>query len=127
MSRLGSASGRGRRSQTAASVTERAEALARANRAAGQAAAVAEMIRNGQPHCAVVQQVLATQGSLDALLLRLVQQEVDRQAAAPDGAQPDLRLLLRPILRRGRSPGRAPLDPIASPHQPTEHPEEARP
>lgn len=103
-----------------------ASASAHANRAAGQAAGVAEMVRTGQPLSAVVQQLLAAQGSLDALLLRLVQQEVDRQVLA-DNIHPDVRQLLGPVLRRSRSPSgrsRPPCRPPAPP--PTAQPEEAR-
>ncbi len=80
-----------------------ASAAAHANRAAGQAAGVAEMVRAGKPLPAIVQQLLAAQGSLDALLLRLVQQEVDRQVLA-ENIHPDVRQLLGPVLRRGRGP-----------------------
>ena len=93
-------------------------ALAHANRAAGQAAGVAEMVRTGQPLSAVVQQLLAAQGSLDALLVRLVQQEVDRQVLA-ENIHPDVRELLGPVLRRSRSPSRrsrAPRQPGMPPH-----------
>ncbi|MHB8961152.1 MAG: metal-sensing transcriptional repressor, partial [Candidatus Limnocylindrales bacterium] len=80
-------------------------AVAHANRAAGQAAGVAEMVRTGKPMDAIVQQLLAAQGSLDALLLRLVQQEVDRQVGL-EALHPDVRRLLGPVLRRSRSPSR---------------------
>ncbi len=82
-----------------------ASALAHANRAAGEATAVAEMVRTGKPLSAVVQRLLATQGSLDALLLRLIQEEVDRQILA-DALPTDVRRLLGPVLRRTRSPSR---------------------
>ncbi len=51
-------------------------AAAHARRAAGQAAAVAEMINAGRPFEAVVQQLLATRGSLDSLLVRLAELEL---------------------------------------------------
>jgi DNA-binding FrmR family transcriptional regulator len=95
-----------------------ASALAHANRAAGQATAVAEMVRTGKPLSAVVQQLLAAQGSLDALLLRLIQEEVDRQVLA-DALPTDVRRLLGPVLCRSRSPsrrGRPPTRPNTPPH-----------
>ncbi len=93
-------------------------ALAHASRAAGQAAGVAEMVRTGQPLSAIVQQLLAAQGSLDALLVRLVQQEVDRQVLA-ENIHPDVRELLGPVLRRSRGPShrtRAPRNPATPSH-----------
>lgn len=78
-----------------------ASAVAHANRAAGQAAAVAEMVRKGHPLNGIVQQLLAAQGSLDALLVRLVQDELDRQIPT-DELHPDVRCLLGPVLRRSR-------------------------
>ncbi len=92
-----------------------ASALAHANRAAGEATAIAEMVRTGKPLSAVVQRLLATQGSLDALLLRLIQEEVDRQILA-DALPTDVRRLLGPVSCRvapGASQNRANTPPHA--------------
>lgn len=99
-------------------------AVAHANRAAGQAAGVAEMVRAGKSLPAIVQQLLAAHGSLDALLLRLVQQEVDRQVLA-ENIHPDARQLLGPVLRRSRSPSSHSRTPhtLSSP-PPTAHTQE---
>lgn len=60
-------------------------ALAHALRAAGQAAAVAEILRSDASFEALVQQLLATRGSLDSLLVRLAECELARlDPLAPD-------------------------------------------
>lgn len=53
-------------------------ALLHARRAAGQAGALAAMIEAGRPFADVAQQLLAARGSLDALLERLLERELDR-------------------------------------------------
>lgn len=55
---------------------DRRAAVRHAQRASGQAAAVASMIGDGRPFADVAQQLLAARGSLDALLLRLVELEL---------------------------------------------------
>ncbi len=55
---------------------DRGAAVRHAQRASGQASAVAAMIAGGRPFADVAQQVLATRGSLDSLLLRLVELEL---------------------------------------------------
>lgn len=55
---------------------ERAAAVRHAQRASGQAGALAGMIAGGEPFSDVIQQVLATRGSLDSLLVRLVELEL---------------------------------------------------
>ncbi len=55
---------------------ERGAAVRHAQRAAGQTAALAAIIASGRPFSEVAQQVLAARGSLDALLVRLVELEL---------------------------------------------------
>ena len=55
---------------------ERGAAVRHAQRVSGQASALASMIAGERPFAAVAQQVLAARGSLDALLLRLVELEL---------------------------------------------------
>lgn len=63
--------------------------IAHAQRVAGQAAAVAGMVSAGRPYPEVVQQLLATRGSLDSLLVRIVEHELTQVTA--DGS-PDRRV-----------------------------------
>lgn len=56
---------------------ERAAAVRHAQRASGQASALVSMITGDRPFAEVAQQVLAARGSLDALLVRLVELELD--------------------------------------------------
>ena len=55
---------------------ERGAAVRHAQRATGQTAALAAMIASGRPFSEVAQQVLAARGSLDSLLVRLVELEL---------------------------------------------------
>jgi len=55
---------------------ERTAAVRHAQRATGQAAAVVSMIATGRPFAEVAQQLLAARGSLDSLLVRLVELEL---------------------------------------------------
>lgn len=55
---------------------ERTAAVRHAQRATGQAAAVASMIATGRPFAEVAQQLLAARGSLDSLLVRLLELEL---------------------------------------------------
>lgn len=50
--------------------------LRHAHRAAGQAAALAAMLEEGRPFTEIAQQVLAARGSLDALLVRVLEEEL---------------------------------------------------
>lgn len=61
---------------------ERAAAFRHAQRAAGQASAVAAMITDRRPFADVAQQILAARGSLDSLLVRLV--ELELQECVPN-------------------------------------------
>jgi DNA-binding FrmR family transcriptional regulator len=55
---------------------ERTAAVRHAQRATGQAAAVVSMIATSRPFAEVAQQLLAARGSLDSLLVRLVELEL---------------------------------------------------
>ena len=55
---------------------ERRAAVRHAQRATGQTAALATMNAGGRPFSEVAQQVLAARGSLDSLLVRLVELEL---------------------------------------------------
>lgn len=55
---------------------ERGAAIRHAQRASGQVAGLAGMIAAGDPFPAIAQQVLAARGSLDSLLVRLVELEL---------------------------------------------------
>lgn len=55
---------------------ERAAAIRHAQRASGQVAALAGMLTAGDPFPPVAQQLLAARGSLDSLLVRLVELEL---------------------------------------------------
>lgn len=55
---------------------ERAAAVRHAQRAAGQAAAVATMVTDRRQFAEIAQQLLAARGSLDSLLVRLVELEL---------------------------------------------------
>jgi DNA-binding FrmR family transcriptional regulator len=106
-------------------VTARAPAadrptVAHAQRMAGQAAAVAGMVSAGRPYAAVVQQLLAARGSLDSLLVRIVELELARVAPQPE---PDPRIagVLRTAFDRShrvahgaRDGNRAPTEPVSS-------------
>lgn len=58
-------------------VSARAAAVRHAQRATGQASAVASMIATGRSFPDVAQQLLAARGSLDSLLLRIVELELE--------------------------------------------------
>jgi DNA-binding FrmR family transcriptional regulator len=61
---------------------ERAAAVRHAQRAAGQASAVASMIVERRPFADIAQQLLAARGSLDSLLVRLI--ELELQECVPN-------------------------------------------
>ena len=88
------------------------EIAAHASRAAGQAAAVAEMIRGHQSFDIVVQQLLATRGSLDSLLVRLVEHELTGFQSPGAAGPADVGRVLRTAFdRTHRMPGQSPLSP----------------
>jgi len=66
---------------------ERSAAVRHAQRATGQVAAVAQMIAGDRPFSEVAQQLLAARGSLDSLLVRLV--ELELRACVQSGEERD--------------------------------------
>jgi len=84
---------------------ERAAAVRHAQRATGQTAALATMIASGRPFTDVAQQVLAARGSLDSLLVRLVELEL-RDCLPGREVRDEVDELLRTALGRTSS-GRA--------------------
>lgn len=83
---------------------ERRAAVRHAQRASGQTAALAPMILGGQPFPQIAQQLLAARGSLDSLLIRLVELEVRDCLPGCDNREEVVRLL-RAALGRGGSAG----------------------
>lgn len=80
---------------------ERGAAVRHAQRASGQALALASMIAGDRPFAEVAQQVLAARGSLDALLVRLV--ELELADCVPNRAcRTQVDELLRAALGHGR-------------------------
>ena len=80
---------------------DRRAAVRHAQRASGQAAALASMILARQPFPEVAQQLLAARGSLDSLLVRLVELEMrDCLPGCKDREEVD-RLLRAALGRRG--------------------------
>ena len=77
---------------------DRSAAVRHAQRASGQAAALPPMIAAGQPFPEVAQQLLAARGSLDSLLVRLVELELVERLPDHDRAEVDR--LLRTALGR---------------------------
>jgi len=65
-------------------VSPRAAAVRHAKRATGQASAVASMIAAGRPFRNVAQQLLAARGSLDSLLIRIVELELQECVAGTE-------------------------------------------
>lgn len=81
-------------------IADQREAAARhAQRAAGQASAVATMIAGRRPFAEVAQQLLAARGSLDSLLVRLVELELESCVPNP-AARNEVDELLRSALGR---------------------------
>lgn len=94
-------------------VDEREAMVRHAQRATGQASALASMIATKQPFAAVAQQLLAARGSLDSLLLRLVELEL-RDCVSNQAARDEIDALLRIALGRdGRN------RPLRSRHRPS--------
>lgn len=79
---------------------EQGAAVRHAQRAAGQASALAPMITGGGPFADVAQQLLAARGSLDSLLVRLVELELESCMLNP-AARHEIDGLLRSALGRG--------------------------
>jgi DNA-binding FrmR family transcriptional regulator len=86
---------------------ERGAAVRHAQRATGQTAALAAMIASGRPFTEVAQQVLAARGSLDSLLVRLVELEL-RDCLPGRKVRDEVDGLLRAALGRS-APGRRPI------------------
>lgn len=95
---------------------DRTAAVRHAQRASGQAAALAGMISAARPFPDVAQQLLAARGSLDSLLVRLV--EIELEDCVPTRvAWQEVDDLLRTALGRTAPIGRArrPSVPRATP------------
>lgn len=86
---------------------ERGAAVRHAQRATGQASALAAMIASERPFTNVAQQLLAARGSLDSLLIRLVELEL-RDCVPNSEARDAIEGLLRTALGRGAH-GRLPV------------------
>ena len=90
-------------------VDERAAAVRHARRASGQVAALAPMIAASQPFPEAAQQLLAARGSLESLLVRLV--ELELHACLPDDdVQAEVDGLIRTALGRN-APARGTFQP----------------
>ncbi|MBI2778123.1 MAG: metal-sensitive transcriptional regulator [Chloroflexi bacterium] len=88
---------------------ERGAAVRHAQRATGQTLALASMIATKRPFAAVAQQILAARGSLDSLLMRLVELEL-RDCVSNSQARDEIDELLRTAFghgARGRPPARS--------------------
>ena len=81
---------------------DRSAAVRHAQRASGQAAGLASMIAGGEPFPKIAQQLLAARGSLDSLLVRLVELEL-RDCVPNREAREDVDGLLRTALGRSAS------------------------
>ena len=81
------------------SATDRAAAVRHVQRASGQVGALAGMISARRPFADVAQQLLAARGSLDSLLVRLVEIELDDCLPIADSRQ-EVDELLRTALGR---------------------------
>ena len=89
---------------TASLPAERRPAVSHARRATGQVAAVASMIEEDRPFGEVAQQILAARGSLDSLLVRLVELEL-RDCVPGREARLEVDGLLRTVLGRAAPSG----------------------
>ena len=81
------------------SAAERDAAVSHVQRVGGQVTALAGMITSRRPFAEVAQQLLAARGSLDSLLRRLVELELDDCLPAAD-ARNEVDELLRTALGR---------------------------
>ena len=84
---------------TVSSSEDRRAAVRHVQRTSGQVAALAPMIAGDQPFPEVAQQLLAARGSLDSLLVRLVELEI-RNCLPSRDAQAEVDRLLRTALGR---------------------------
>lgn len=87
---------------TARTSADRSAAVRHAQRASGQLAALAPMIAASQPFPEVAQQLLAARGSLDSLLVRLVELELHDCLPSRE-ARAEVDGLLRTALGRNAS------------------------
>ena len=78
---------------------KRGAAVRHAHRASGQVAALATLIADDRPFSDIAQQILAARGSLDSLLVRLVEIELQERVPAGD-AREEVDDLLRTALGR---------------------------
>jgi len=92
--------------KAATTARERQAAVRHARRATGQVSALASMIGGDRPFAEVAQQLLAVRGSLDSLLVRLVELELRDCVPARETRQ-EVDELLRVALgaRRARPSG----------------------
>ncbi len=79
---------------------DRGAAIRHAQRASGQVAGLASMIAGDQPFPQIAQQLLAARGSLDSLLVRLVELQM-RECVTNRKARVEVDGLLRTALGRG--------------------------
>jgi DNA-binding FrmR family transcriptional regulator len=86
-----------------ASSNGRGAAIRHVHRASGQVAALARMVSAGRPFAEVAQQLLAARGSLDSLLVRLVELELD-DCLPGRAARDEVDDLLRTALGRSAPP-----------------------
>ena len=96
---------------------ERGAAVRHAQRATGQARALATMIASERPFPDIAQQLLAVRGSLDSLLVRLIALELGACVPNPR-ARDEIDGLLRAALGRnayGRPPSSRGEAPLARP------------
>ena len=100
---------------------ERGAAVRHAQRASGQVAALAPMVAAGRAFPEIAQQLLAAKGSLDSLLVRLVEIELRACMPTPE-ARDEVDGLLRAALgtsapgrRSARPRNRPPTAPHAQP------------
>ena len=84
-----------------------AAAVRHAQRASGQANALPRMISAGRPFAEISQQLLAARGSLDSLLVRLVDLELERRLSTTDSQQAIDALLRTALGRSGTRSRRA--------------------
>lgn len=87
------------------SAIHRDAAIRHVQRVSGQVSALGGMVGTRRPFAEVAQQLLAARGSLDSLLVRLVEIELDECLASP-AARDQVDDLLRAALGRG-GPARA--------------------
>lgn len=83
-------------------------AQAHALRVAGQAATVSQMIRTGSHYDSIVQQLHATRGSLDSLLVRLVECELAGIDHSVADSEDQVTRVLRSAFDRSRRTRRSP-------------------